>query len=283
MVGSTCSVAGLRAGVGHLHGHQQVIRAGLGVVHLDDPVPVLIEHPGIQQFILGLLAAARRVLINEVLVRERGLRIVIPPAVPHMARQRVEIPPVLLDVLAVVALRPGQAERPLLQDRVLAVPQRQAQAQPLFDVAEPGQAILTPPVGARPRLIVRQVVPRLAVRAVVLPDRAPLALADVRPPPVPFPGLPQPVLQPPEPGHPIPLRAHCQPLSFFGVPQHPCMPPAHGLSIRANTQAHHLWRVMIPALLSITVGRVTHLAGVEHLPEPKRERHHRHMNGWQII
>src|SRR5580704_3641613 len=113
-----------------------------------------------------------------------------------MARDRVQIPPVLLDVLAVIALRPGQPEGPLLQDRVAAVPQRQAQAQPLLDITEPGQAVLTPPVRAGPGRIMRQVVPRLTVRAVVLPHRPPLALADVRPPPIPITRLTEPVLEP---------------------------------------------------------------------------------------
>src|SRR5580704_8798532 len=113
-----------------------------------------------------------------------------------MARDRVQIPPVLLDVLAVIALRPGQPEGPLLQDRVAAVPQRQPQAQPLLDVTEPGQAVLTPPVRPGPGMIVRQVIPRLPVRAVVLPDRPPLPLADVRPPPIPVTRLAKPVLEP---------------------------------------------------------------------------------------
>ena len=125
-----------------------------------------------------------------------------------MARDRVEVPPVLLDVLAVIALSPGQPEGPLLQDRVAPVPQRQAQAQPLLDVTEPGQAVLAPAVGAGPGLVVRQVVPRLAVGAVVLPDRPPLPLADVRPPPVPVTGLAKPVLELAESCHPLTFGAH---------------------------------------------------------------------------
>src|SRR5262249_56106198 len=99
---------------------------------------------------------------------------------------RVQVPPVLLDILAVVALRPGQPEGALLQDRVAAVPQRQRQAQPLLDIAEPGQPVLAPAVGAGSGVVVRQVVPGLAVRAVVLPDRSPLPLPAVRPPPAPI-------------------------------------------------------------------------------------------------
>src|SRR4029077_7152638 len=174
---------------------------------------VVVERAGIQQLVLRLVPAPGGIGIDQVLVRARALRIVVAPPVPGVAGQRVQVPPVLFDVLAVVALRAGQPERALLQDRVPPVPQRQAKAQPLLDIAEPGQAVLTPPIGPGPRLIMRQVIPGVAIGTVVLPHRAPLPLADIRPPPVPLrTGLPQPVLQPPEPGYPIPFSTHCQPL-----------------------------------------------------------------------
>jgi hypothetical protein len=60
-----------------------------------------------------------------------------------MAGYGVQVPPpVLLDILAMVTLRASETERPLLQDRVGTVPQRQGQAQPLADVAEAGQPVL---------------------------------------------------------------------------------------------------------------------------------------------
>ena len=94
----------------------------------------------------------------------------------------VEIEVVLLDVLAVIALAVGQAEQPLLEDRVAAVPQREREAQPLLVVADAGEAVLAPAVGARARLVVGEVVPGVAVVAVVLADGAPLPLAQVRSP-----------------------------------------------------------------------------------------------------
>jgi hypothetical protein len=140
-------------------------------VHLGDPVPVAVERTGVQQFVLGLVAIPAGVGIDQVLVRERLLRIVVTPPVPRVAGQGVQVPPVLLDVLAVIALRAGQPERTFLQDRVAPVPQRQAQAQPLVDIAESGQAVLPPPVGPRSRVIVGQVIPCVAVGAVVLNTR----------------------------------------------------------------------------------------------------------------
>src|SRR5271165_6475686 len=99
-----------------------------------------------------------------------------------MGRRAVEVKVVFFDILAVVALAVGQAEQPLLQYRVLAVPQGEGETQPLVVVAKTGEAVLTPVVGARASLIVGEVVPRVAVLAVVLAHRAPLALAEIRTP-----------------------------------------------------------------------------------------------------
>src|SRR5207302_2031264 len=82
----------------------------------------------------------------------------------------------------VIALGVGQAEQPFLEDRVAAVPQRHAQAQPALLVGEAGDAVLAPAVGAAAGLVVREVFPGVAIRAVVLADRPPLPLAEVWPP-----------------------------------------------------------------------------------------------------
>ena len=130
-VGSTCSVSASGPALVTEIAIKQVLGTGLGVARLDDPVPVVVEGPGVQQLVFGLEPVPPGVLVDQVLIGERALRIVVAPPVPRVARDRVQVPPVLLDVLAVITLRPGQPEGPLLQDRVAAVPQRQAEAEPL--------------------------------------------------------------------------------------------------------------------------------------------------------
>jgi hypothetical protein len=56
-----------------------------------------------------------------------------------------------------VALGICQAEQALFDDRVPLIPQGQRQAQPLLVVADPGNAVLAPPVGAGPRLVVTEI------------------------------------------------------------------------------------------------------------------------------
>ena len=87
-VGSTCSVSVSGPGVGHPHAHQHVERVGFGVVDLDDPVAVVVECARVQELVLGVVLAASTVLVDQILVRKRRLRVVVPPAVPGVARQR---------------------------------------------------------------------------------------------------------------------------------------------------------------------------------------------------
>ena len=166
--------------------HQDVGRVGLRVVDLDDPVAVVVEDAGVEQLVLGLelRARARSRAIRSSYGNAR-LRVVVAPAQPGAARQRVEVPPVLLGVLAVVALAVRQPEHPLLEDRVAAVPQRQRRG-----TAGRTRRTARP---SRPRSSGRPASgrgragrgPRVAVGAVVLAHRAPGPLGQVRTPLVP--------------------------------------------------------------------------------------------------
>ena len=151
----------------------------------DVEVAVVVEHAGVDELVLELLARAARVGRDQIVVREGRLRVLVEPLHVRVGRRGVEIEVVLLDVLAVVPFGVAQAEEPLLQDRILAVPERQRETQPLLQVGEAGEPVLAPVIRARPRLVVREVLPRVAVRAVVLAHGAPLPLAEVRPPPPP--------------------------------------------------------------------------------------------------
>src|ERR1700735_2995198 len=81
-----------------------------------------------------------------------------------------------------IAFAVSQAEKPFLKDSILAVPQRNREAQYTVDVANPRQTVFAPPVCARARLVMREIIPGIAVLAVVFADGAPLPLAQVGPP-----------------------------------------------------------------------------------------------------
>ncbi len=167
-----------------MHGDpaQDVFRPGFGVLHFDVEIAVLVEGTGVQQFVLELLPGTGPVHRHQVGVRKLLLRVLVQPALIAVRGHVVEVEVILLDVLTVVALGVRQAEQALFQDGVPPIPQRQGQAQPLLVVADPGQAVLAPPVGPGPRLIVAEIGPGVAIIAVVLADRAPLAFTEVGPP-----------------------------------------------------------------------------------------------------
>ena len=172
----------LGPGVADRDADEDVLGRGLRVVGGDLPVAAVVEDARVDELELGVAEAARGVLGDEPLVGELGLRVHVAPAHPRVRRRRVEVPPVLLGVLAVVPLGAGEAEDALLQDRVAAVPEREREAERLAVVADAGEAVLAPAVGARAGVVVREEAPRVAAGAVVLAHRAPGALAEVRAP-----------------------------------------------------------------------------------------------------
>ena len=102
-----------------------------------------------------------------------------------MRGRAVEVEVVFLHVLAVIAFVAGQAEDPFFQDGIALVPQSQGETDRLLAVADAGQPVFIPAVGARTGLIVREIFPGVPIRAVVFADRAPRTFAEVRPPALP--------------------------------------------------------------------------------------------------
>ena len=174
-------VGGVRTSIVHRHSHEDVLGVGLRVLDLDVEVTVLVEDSGVDELILELSLRPRPIRRHEIVVGISGLRVLVE--VPHVGvgRRIVDVEVVLLYVLTVVPLGVGEAEHALLQDWILAVPHCERHAQVLLVVADPGYSVLTPAVGARASLVMREVAPGVAVVAVVLPNRAPLALAQIRP------------------------------------------------------------------------------------------------------
>src|SRR4051794_3690600 len=176
----------VRSRVARLDVDHDVVGLGLGELDRDVPIAVLVEYARVEQFELGLVVPSFLVLGDEARIRELRLRIQVPPLHPRMRRSAVLVEPVLLDVFAVVALRPGQPEEPFFEHRVASVPERERQAQRLRVVTDPGEAVLVPTVRTRSGLIVGERAPHITVRAVVLTNRSPCPLGHVRPPTLPL-------------------------------------------------------------------------------------------------
>src|SRR5882672_3678442 len=99
-----------------------------------------------------------------------------------MRRRAVKIEVILFDILTMVAFAIRQSEETLFENWIVAIPQSHTKAEQLLLITDTGKAVLTPVVSAGTGLVVGEVVPGISILAVVLPNRAPLALAKVRPP-----------------------------------------------------------------------------------------------------
>src|SRR5688572_24525087 len=170
---------------GHGDPDQDVFGVGFGVFDAHVVVGVAVEHARVGDFELALVLAAAPVLFHEPSVRVLALRVLVEATQVRGRRRGIDVVVELLHVLAVVAFGTSEPEQPLLQDRILLVPERDRKADPRLTVAEAEHTVFTPTVGAAAHVDVREVVPAVTVLRVVLAHGAPLAFGEVRAPALP--------------------------------------------------------------------------------------------------
>ena len=117
----------VRAAIVRSDEHQNVLGRDLCVLHENVEVAVLVEHAGVEQLKLRLVSAAA-VFLHQPAVRKFRLRILVEHFQVRVRRRGIEGVVQLLYVLTVISLGIGQAEKPLLEDRVLTVPKCRRQA-----------------------------------------------------------------------------------------------------------------------------------------------------------
>ena len=171
----------VRAAIAGLDADTDTFRGILCILHEDIEVAIFVEDARVQQFELALTLPTP-VLFHKLTVRKLRLRILVEHPHITVGRRVVEIEPVVLYILAAIALIAGEAKHPFLQDGIAAIPEGECEDQQLVSVADAGDAILAPAIGAAAGVIMGEVVPGAAVGAVVFANRTPGALADIRPP-----------------------------------------------------------------------------------------------------
>ena len=119
----------------------------LCVFHEYVPVPILIEHARVHQFVFEVGPRPPAVLLDQVPVGESRLRILVQHLRVRVRRRAVQIEVVLLDVLAVIPLAVGEPEQPLLEDGVLRFHSPSEKQTQHVLVAEPGDAVLAVAIG----------------------------------------------------------------------------------------------------------------------------------------
>src|SRR3954468_22440137 len=165
---------------------QYVVRRALRVLDENVEVAILVEDVRVGELVLGIDSCSTPVLDDEVEIRVLALRILVQRLHVRVRGGAVEIVVALLHVLAVVPLVAVEAEEPLLENRIAAVPERERETEPALTIGDAQQPVLAPPVGSASRHVMGEAFPHVTARRVVLPHRAPLPLGQVRPPPLPI-------------------------------------------------------------------------------------------------
>ena len=156
--------------------YKDVFDVGLRILHKHIEIAILGEYAGVDQFVLRFLPAAPPILRDQLFVRKRGLRIFVKHLHVTMRRRRIQIKVVFLHIFAVIALVPVEAEKSFFQNRIVPIPHREAEADQLVPVADSADSVFSPAVSTRTGVIVRQIFPGRAPRAVILADGSPLPL-----------------------------------------------------------------------------------------------------------
>src|SRR5512144_1583991 len=96
--------------------HVDLFRACLAVDYLDIEVSATLEDAGVEKVERRAVAVATGILLDHPFIRIGGLRIFVEVVQVTVGGRSIDVEVVLLDVLAAIALRPGQPEGAFLEE-----------------------------------------------------------------------------------------------------------------------------------------------------------------------
>src|SRR5579863_1778169 len=169
----------LRAAVPCSNLNEDVFGRALSVLDEDVKITVVVKNAGVEKFIFGLLPRTASILCNQIVIGISALRIFVEILHVGVRGGTIEVEIIFLYVLAVIPFTVGQAKEAFLQDGVGTVPQCEGEAEFLFFIRNSSETVFAPVVGARASLVMREVIPRGTIGAVILSNRSPLTLAQV--------------------------------------------------------------------------------------------------------
>lgn len=145
----------------------------LAKAYLDEhiPVTIFIEDTSIHELVFWLLPVPALVLRDQLFVREPSLRVLVEVLHVGVRGRGVEVVVELLDIFTVVSLMASNTEKTLLEDGILAIPERKTKAETLVVIRHACHSVFTPSVSARSRMLVREVGPSVSVCRVVFANR----------------------------------------------------------------------------------------------------------------
>src|ERR1700690_3942769 len=174
-------IGGLGTAIERFDANADIFGRFFGVLDEDIEIFIAIEYACVQQFELRPRATVA-ILFDQLSMRIFVVRVFVEHPHVTVSGNVVEVEPIFFRILAVISFITGEPEHALFQDGIAAVPKRGCKHEQLIAVANAGDAVLTPAISLAARLIVREKIPRIAIRAVVLAHGSPRTIADVRSP-----------------------------------------------------------------------------------------------------
>jgi hypothetical protein len=126
--------------VGQANTNQNICRGALCILDQDIRIFAVRKDTGIQQLVLerGWVGFPTSVLLNDVRIRKRLVRIFIEHLHVAVSRRIIQVKVILLHVFPMISFAVSKSEESLFENRVLAIPQRQRKAKSGFFVANAG-------------------------------------------------------------------------------------------------------------------------------------------------
>ena len=97
--------------------------------------------------------------LDQLLIGKLRLRVLVQALHVGVRGRAIEVVVALLDIFSVIALLAIQAEETFFKDGIAAIPKRQCETEALVVIANAGDTVVTPTVGAEMRLFKREIVP----------------------------------------------------------------------------------------------------------------------------
>src|ERR1051326_4507937 len=174
-----------RSAVRDRNTNANVFYTGFRILDKYIEVAALVEHSCIEQLEFGLIFAAPAIFSCELGIRILGLRIFVEVLHVGVGRRGIEVEVIFLYVFTMIALVAGDAEKPLLKNRIAPIPKSQRKTESLVPVRDSGNSVFIPTIGARAGMIVRKIIPGLPPWTVIFADGAPRPLAEIWSPALP--------------------------------------------------------------------------------------------------
>src|SRR5690606_135226 len=151
----------------------------LGVFDIYIKVVVIVKPSRIQNFVFVFFYGSLPVNFEQIVVRIWSMSVLIQVLHIRMSRSIIEVVIQLFNILPMVSLGSRQSKQPFLENGIIPIPHSECKAYSTFFIRYSGNPVFSPSVNSTSGVIMRKIIPRTTVRAIIFPNRTPLSLTEI--------------------------------------------------------------------------------------------------------